>query len=98
MKRIVKIRLLILFFMVATIASGVTAFPLQTALHWLSKFKNSMPVALGNWLQSCYQAIIDTNIKYPMIAYAYNWLPFAHIVIATTFIGPLKDPLKHPGN
>jgi membrane protease YdiL (CAAX protease family) len=95
MKLIIKIRLIILFFIVAIIISGVTAFPIQTELHWLLQFKNSMPLALGNWLQSCYQAIVDTNTKYPMIAYGFDWLAFAHIVIATAFIGPLKDPVKN---
>jgi hypothetical protein len=95
MKLILKIRLLILFFIVATIISGVTAFPLERELHWTLQFKNCMPSALGNWLQSCYNAIVATNINYPMIAYGFDWLAFAHIVIATAFIGPLKDPVKN---
>jgi len=30
-----------------------------------------------------------------MLAYGYDWLAFAHIVIALFFIGPLKDPVKN---
>ena len=30
-----------------------------------------------------------------MLAYGYDWLAFAHIVIAMAFIGPLKDPVKN---
>ncbi|UAY52456.1 hypothetical protein [Ferruginibacter albus] len=95
MKLIVKVRLLILFFIVATIVSGVTAFPLETELHWVLQYKNSLPVAMGNWLQSCYDALVETNKKYPMLAYGYDWLAFAHIVIATAFVGPLINPVKN---
>ena len=30
-----------------------------------------------------------------MLAYGFDWLAFAHIVIAMAFIGPLKDPVKN---
>jgi hypothetical protein len=30
-----------------------------------------------------------------MLAYGYDWLAFAHIVIAMAFIGPLKDPVRN---
>ena len=30
-----------------------------------------------------------------MLAYGYDWLGFAHIVIALAFIGPFKDPVKN---
>ena len=95
MKLIVKIRLLILFFIIATIASGITAFPLETELHWVLQFKNKLPMAMGDWLQSCYTALVNTNAKYPMLAYGYDWLAFAHIIIATAFIGPFINPVKN---
>jgi len=90
MKRLTKIRLLILFFMIALILSGVTAFPAETELNWLLG-----PGFMQNWLQSCYDALHDTNNKYPMLAYGYDWLGFAHIIIALAFIGPLKDPVRN---
>ena len=95
MSLVVKIRLIILFFIVATIASGVTAFPLQIELHWLLQYKNGMPVAMANWLQSCYDALVNTNDKYPMLMYGYDWLAFAHIIIASAFIGPLLNPVRN---
>ena len=47
------------------------------------------------WLQNVYAALVETNAKYPMLAYGYDWLAFAHIVIAMAFFGPLKDPAKN---
>ena len=95
MKLITKIRLLILFFMIALIVSGVTAMPAETGLHWLMQYKDMMPAKMGNWLQTCYDALVDTNAKYPFLSYGYDWLAFAHFVIALSFIGPLKDPVKN---
>jgi len=95
MKLVTKIRLLILFFIVALILSGVTAFPVQTELYWLLNHPSLIPSFAQNWLQNVYDALVETNNKYPMIAYGFDWLAFAHIVIAMAFIGPLKDPVKN---
>ena len=95
MKLLTKIRLLILFFMFALIISGATAMPAESGLRWLMQYKDMMPQKMGDWLQTCYLALADTNSKYPFLAYGYDWLAFAHFVIALSFIGPLKDPVKN---
>ncbi len=95
MKLITKIRLMICFFMLALILSGATAMPAESGLSWLMQYKDSMPQRIGDWLQTCYLALKDTNNKYPFLAYGYDWLAFAHFVIALSFIGPLKDPVKN---
>jgi hypothetical protein len=90
-----KIRLLIVFFIVALILSGVTAFPVETELRWLQQHPSIVPAFAEIWLKDVYVALVETNAKYPMLAYGFDWLAFAHIVIAMAFIGPLKDPLKN---
>ena len=90
-----KIRLLILFFIIALILSGVTAFPVETELRWLLNHPALVPAFAEQWLQQVYAALVETNAKYPMLAYGFDWLAFAHIVIAMAFIGPLKDPVKN---
>jgi hypothetical protein len=42
-----------------------------------------------------YDALVETNSKFPMIAYGFDWLAFAHIVINMAFLGPLKDTVKN---
>lgn len=95
MKLISKIRLLILFFIIALIVSGATAMPAETLLNWLMNYKEMFPLKLGNWLETCYHALVDTNNKYPFLAYGYDWLAFAHFVIALSFIGPYRNPVKN---
>lgn len=95
MKLITKIRCMIIFFMIALILSGVTAFPVETELNWLLKHPSLVPSFAEQWLTDVYNAIKETNEKYPMLAYGFDWLAFAHIVIAMAFIGPYKDPVRN---
>lgn len=95
MRLVTKIRVLISFFIIALIVSGATAMPAESALRWLMQYKENFPASLGNWLEVCYNALVDTNSKYPFLAYGYDWLAFAHFVIALSFAGPLKDPVKN---
>jgi len=90
-----KVRILIIFFIIALILSGITAFPVETELAWLLNHPSLIPSFAQEWLQNVYNAMVETNSKYPMLAYGFDWLAFAHIVIAMAFIGPLKDPVKN---
>ncbi len=85
----------ILIFIIALILSGVTAFALETELAWLSSLMGDNQSALTTWINKVYLALHDTNLKYPYLAYGYDWLAFAHLVIAIAFIGPLKDPVRN---
>ena len=89
-----SIKWLIVTFIICLVLSGATAFPLETELGWL---KNRIPndTSLNYWLHKVYYALHETNIKYPFLAYGYDWLAFAHLVIAIVFIGPLKDPVRN---
>ena len=91
----VRIRILIITFIVFLILSGITAFPLETELKFLVDATTSAPEFLHEWLQNVYQAIKETNAKFPFMSYGTDWLAFAHIVIAVVFIGPLRDPVRN---
>lgn len=39
--------------------------------------------------------MVDTDAKYPFLAYGTDWLAFGHLVIAAAFWGPLKDPVRN---
>jgi hypothetical protein len=84
----------LIFFMVTLFLSGLTAIPLETELNFVSGF---FPLGspVGDWLDKVLMALQDTNKNYPFLAYGYDWLAFAHFVLAILFIGPLKDPVKN---
>jgi hypothetical protein len=89
------IRAWIILFMVFLILSGITAFPLETELKLLVGASRQAPDFLKQWLNNVYQALKLTNQKYPFMAYGTDWLAFAHLVIATVFYGPLRDPVRN---
>ncbi len=89
------IKVWILFFIIALILSGVTAFALETELFWLSSLMPDKQSGLSRWINTFYLALHNTNLKYPYLAYGYDWLAFAHLVIAVAFIGPFRDPVRN---
>ena len=92
-EQIKSIRRWIVFFIVALAVSGVTAFALETELHWLLSV---LPQGeLYSWINKVYEALSKTNAQYPFLAYGYDWLAFAHLVIAVAFIGPWIDPVRN---
>jgi len=90
-----SIRRWVIFFMIALAISGITAFALETELGWLVGVWPVHTGPLYHWLQVVYNAVRDTNAQYPFMAYGYDWLAFAHLVIALVFIGVLRDPVRN---
>lgn len=90
-----NINTLLIFFMGSLLISGITAFPLEWELSLLINPAANEPGILQEWTNRVYIAIHEINNKYPFISYGTDWLAFAHIVIATVFIGPLKDPVRN---
>ncbi len=98
---IYRIRLMILLYMAALLASGITAFPLTWELSILVQWfcegtvvGDHVPGLVG-WLAHVKEGLDSNAQHYPFIAYGTDWLAFAHIMIALAFIGPLRDPIKN---
>lgn len=99
--RLLYIRLILGFFVVSLVASGITAFPLRSELQLLTSWfgegttiGSAIP-SLAYWLSHVREGLETVGREYPFIAYGTDWLAFAHLVIAIAFLGPLKDPVKN---
>jgi hypothetical protein len=90
-----SIRIWTWIFIASLAISGVTAFALETELSWLDKLFTKSTSGLALWIHSVYLALHYTNQSYPFLAYGYDWLAFAHLVIAVAFYGVLKDPVRN---
>jgi len=90
-----NIRCWMAFFIVALVVSGVTAFPIEAELAWVCSWWPENESHFYHWLLNNYNAIARTNELYPSLSYGYDWLAFAHIVIAIVFIGVYKDPVRN---
>jgi hypothetical protein len=97
-----RIRAILIFFVVALVASGLTAFPLRWEVDVLAGWVGARPDAppagyseLQNWIATVRQALDEMYGKYPFMAYGTDWLAFAHIIIGLAFIGAVRDPVRN---
>lgn len=96
------IRGITLFFIVALVASGLTAFPLETELGILCNILGISPdvspevyEGFKHWIAWVYEGVVTTNRNYPFMAYGSDWLAFAHLMIAVAFVGVLLKPVRN---
>ena len=100
-RRLRQIRLLLGFFVMALVLSGLTAFPLPWELRLLTSWFGER-IAIGaafpglaHWLSYVREGVEVMGREYPFLAYGTDWLAFAHLMIAVAFWGPLKDPVRN---
>ena len=81
-------------FILSLLISGLTAIPVEQELTYIV---NHFPFegSIKGWLNEVLLGIQNTSKNYPFLFYGYDWLAFAHFVLAILFIGPLKDPVKN---
>ena len=89
------IRCWLWFFIVFLVLSGLTALGTETYMYYLSAFFASHESFTGQWFWKVYDALHEVNVHYPFMSYGFDWLAFAHLVIAVVFIGPLQDPVRN---
>ncbi len=92
--RLKKIRIALIVFMTGLFLSGLTAIPLVQELRWLVA-QTPAGSSFYDWLYKVLHALEDTEEKYPYIFYGFDWLAFAHFILAILFIGPYRDPIKN---
>jgi hypothetical protein len=97
-----RIRVLLVLFIVGLVLSGITAFPLETEtgllVDLLHADRSPAPAHLPGlvaWIDRVHYGLAQTNRDHPFIAYGSDWLAFAHLVIAVAFWGPLRDPVRN---
>jgi hypothetical protein len=88
------IRRLLIVFITCLFLSGLTAIPIEWELHILLRVFRS-PTLLHAWLLKVVTAYHEADQTHPFLLYGYDWLAFAHFVLAILFIGPYRDPFKN---
>ena len=80
------------FFMVSLAMSGITAIPARSGILLLLDIVPSSHTGVYDFLLYIKQALFTSN---DILFYAYDWLAFAHIIIAILFYGVIKDPVRN---
>ena len=81
-------------FIAVLFLSGVTAIPVERELSYIIghfPFEGS----IKGFLDEILIGIQHTSQDFHFLFYGYDWLAFAHFVLAILFIGPLRDPVKN---
>jgi hypothetical protein len=89
-----QIKALLWFFIIALFLSGATAMPAATELAFVLKTlpKDS---SLSHFFSIIENGVSKTQSEFPFLFYGYDWLAFAHFVLAILFISPLRDPIRN---
>lgn len=95
MKSLTQIRILLFFFFIGLIFSGLTAFPIYSESEWLYSHKQYFPLFSHAWIDQVYTAIHSAD---PILLYGTDWLGFAHIIIALFFIPVYFEPKRYIAN
>jgi hypothetical protein len=96
-----RTKLLLVFFTIGLLLSGLTAFPIKAEVDFLQRVvgEGSATEAwwpwMARWISFVHQGVTETHQEYPFLFYGTDWLAFAHIVLAIAFIGPLRDPVRN---
>ena len=99
---LLRIRVILIFFTAALVASGLTAVPLKWELDVLADLVGVAPgvppeqyTGLQHWIALVRQGLHETYAKYPFIAYGTDWLAFGHIMLGVMFIGAIRAPVRN---
>jgi len=88
------IRWLMAFFILSLFISGLTAIPIEPQLSFLLRWF-PLDSSIHYWLSKVLAAYRDVKEAHPFLLYGYDWLAFAHFVLAILFVGPYRDPVKN---
>lgn len=89
-----RIRLQLALFMVALFLSGLTAIPIDAELTLILRFLPSGG-ELHAFIDRILGAYRSTAADHPFLLYGYDWLAFAHFILAILFWGPYRDPVRN---
>ncbi len=90
-----KIKIAIIIIILGLLLNGITAIPLRSELNFLLSKPDMLPDVLRDWWMYVNKGLTQTSGHYPFMRYGFDWLAFAHLLIAIAFIGPLRDPVKN---
>ena len=89
-----QIKAWIAFFIAALAISGLTAIPVKPGVNFLYRMTEDIGF-VQSWMEKLHEGINVTADQYPFLFYGYDWLAFAHFVLAILFIGPFRDPVRN---
>ncbi len=97
-ERIGRARVMLAIVSFGLFMSGVTIWPASWELTTIVDllWGNAEPTGtLHRFLVGTIDALEMLAADYPFMLYGYDWLAFAHIVLAILFAGAIRDPVRN---
>jgi hypothetical protein len=98
MKSLKRAKYLIGIVAFGLLVSAVTIWPMVNELKLMVRIIGGDNAATGylhGFLLRVIEGIEEVNGAYPFLFYGYDWLAFAHIVLAILFMGAMRDPVRN---
>jgi hypothetical protein len=89
-----RIKFLLLVFIVVLFLSGLSVLPAEFELR-CGLDLTARGSLVHEWLEKVYDGYRQVSLENNFLLYGYDWLAFAHFVLAILFIGPYRDPVKN---
>ena len=97
-----RTRIILVLFTVCLAAAGATAIPVEWELDVLAgvlglphEAEPGDYTGLAHWIAKVRAGVRETNARFPFMAYGFDWLAFAHVVLAILFVGAILDPVRN---
>lgn len=78
--------------------SGVTVWPAISELRFglfLMEQVGLGETSFFGFVQQIRESLIEIRDEHPQIMYGYDWLAFAHVVLAILFVGAARNPVRN---
>jgi hypothetical protein len=89
-------------FIVGLILSGLTAIPISATFDAAASLlgnnfraNGNVPEFVAEWLRTVSGGVHQIDKAAPYFYYGTDWLAFGHIVIALSFVGAWRDPVRN---
>ena len=96
-----RVRIILVFFLLGFVISGLTAFPIRWEIAQLQRFigvntfMERLYSPMAEWISYVHRGLTNINQEQIFIFYLTDWLAFAYILIGLAFVGPLRDPVRN---
>jgi hypothetical protein len=91
-----RIRCLVWVFIAGLVLSGVTEVDYLARITGADIAISHVPApAWAIWLTKVQSALNETAGHHPFLFYGTDWLAFGHLMIALSFVGALRDPVRN---
>ncbi|MBN2210401.1 MAG: hypothetical protein JW709_03315 [Sedimentisphaerales bacterium] len=98
MKSLRRAKWMLGFVALGLLVSGVTVWPLVSELKWLAHvvWGEGEPTGeVHGFILRTIDGLQATKVQYPFLLYGFDWLAFAHIMLAILFLGAMRDPVRN---